>query len=200
MPRAIEFNQDEALRGAIREFRQHGFASTSIKSLERATGLSSGSLYNSYGDKNAIFVKALAHYNEVVVRVRVETHLVNKPPQEAIQSLFFSLLDEPADQSHGCFLTNSAVEFGANDSIAKSGVQEGFAILEQGFQAVIDRLNTAHDDEPKTAPPISQEYSASKLLVFYQGILVLVRFGVSKEKLRKIINKEIEQLLGTQND
>ena len=84
------------------------------------------------------------------------------------------------------------------DSIAKLGVQEGFAILEQGFQAVIDRLNTARDDELETAPPISQDYSASKLLVFYQGILVLVRFGVSKEKLRKIINKEIEQLLGTQ--
>ena len=60
MPRTIEFDHDQALRSAMREFRKNGFAATSIKSLEHATGLSSGSLYNSYGDKNAIFAKALA--------------------------------------------------------------------------------------------------------------------------------------------
>jgi len=196
MPRNIEFDNDEVMRAAMQEFRQNGYAGTSIKSLERATGLSSGSLYNSFGGKDAIFCKVLSHYNNIVVRRRVSEHLEAKPSTEGIRSLFLSLLEGSEEQSHGCLLTNSAVEFGAGDSIAQSGVQEGLEVLENGFQAAIDQLLTARNVKPGSLLAQQHASSAAKLLALYQGILVLVRFGHNKEQLRTLINNEINQLKG----
>ena len=197
MPRNIEFDHNTVMLSAMREFRQHGYAGTSIKSLENVTGLSSGSLYNSFGGKDAIFVCALNHYNNVVVRQRVKEHLESKQPQEGIRSLFLSLLDYPDDQPYGCLLTNSAVEFGAENSTAKPGIEEGFEILEKGFQSALDRLLYEQNVEAGSQAAQRYTHSATKLLAFYQGILVLVRFGRPKEKIRTLINDEINQLTGT---
>jgi len=184
MPRTIEFDSDTVLSAAMHEFRRHGYAGASIKSLERATGLSSGSLYNSFGDKDELFVKALAHYNNTVVRKRIKEHLEGKPPADGIRSLFLSLLREP----DGCLLTNSAVEFGAGESVARAGVQEGLSLLENAFRAALDRL------EPNSA------HMPVKLLALYQGILVLIRFGRPKRQIGELINSEINLILGEASD
>jgi len=194
MPRNIEFDSDTVMRGAMGEFRRHGFAGTSIKSLERATGLSSGSLYNSYGGKDDIFARALDHYNNVVVQKRIEEHLLANEPVEGIRLLFLSLLDEP--EGSGCLLTNSAIEFGAGESIAKPGVEAGLDMLETAFQAAIDRLLKANGAKPGSLLARQHTYSAIRLLALYQGILVLVRFGRPVDQLRNLINNEINQLTG----
>lgn len=194
MPRTIEFDKDAVMHGAMGEFRRAGYAGTSIKSLERATGLSSGSLYNSYGGKDQLFTKALSHYNQVVVKKRIENHMQAKDPVEGIRSLFLSLLDEPNGGSFGCLLTNSAIEFGAADSIARSGIQEGMDLLEAAFQTAIDQLLAAAGANSGSA--LQHKYTAARLLAFYQGILVLIRFGRPRDDLRNLINNEIDQLTG----
>ncbi len=197
MPRNAEFDNNMVLLSAMREFRQHGYAGTTIKSLEHATGLSSGSLYNSFGGKDAIFSSVLNHYNNVVVRQRVKEHLESNPPEEGILSLFLSLLDYSDDQPHGCLLTNSAVEFGPINSGSQPGIKEGFEILEKGFQTAIDRLLRGQNILAGSQAARLHTHSAAKLLAFYQGILVLVRFGRPKEQLCTLINDEINQLTGT---
>jgi TetR/AcrR family transcriptional regulator, transcriptional repressor for nem operon len=187
MPRSIEFDPEPALTAAMEAFRRDGYGRTSIKDLERETGLSSGSLYNSFGDKDAIFGKALSHYNEAVVTRRMDEHLTPQSPIEGLRSLFLSLLDEPGGGSSGCLLTNSAVEFGAGDAAVKDLVQEGFQIQEEAFLGTIAQLpNTSSD-------PSAQ---ALKLLALYQGILVLIRLGYPKPKLRDMINHELDNLQG----
>ena len=168
-------------------FRREGYGGTSIKDLERETGLSSGSLYNSFGDKNAIFRKALVHYNQIVVTERMDEHLALQSPVDGLHSLFVSLLDEPDGGSSGCLLTNSAIEFGAGGSAVKDDVEAGFQIEEAAFAVAIERLPSAVD------APIQ----ALKLLALYQGILVLVRFGYPKAKLRDMINREFDTLEGS---
>ncbi len=197
MPRQIEFKSDTVLRGAMQVFRERGFKGTSVKDLERATGISSGSLYNSFGGKEGVFVEALDHYNSTVVRKRVEKYLNNKPPVKGLTSLFLSLLPNTPDGLYGCLLTNSAVEFGAENSIATNGVREGFAALEHGFQRSIDQLVLENGSGARSKFARSHVHSAKKLLTLYQGILVLVRFGQPSKELSTIIENEIQQLTGT---
>ena len=196
MPRNIEFDNDAVMDAAMRAFRLNGFSGVSIKTLESVTGLSSGSLYNSFGGKDDIFVAALTHYNETVVRQRIRDHLEAKSGLEGVRSLFLSVLEEPGEEIHGCLLTNSAVEFGSTNSVAKPGIQQGLDMLEKGFQAGIDEFLVEQNAKPGS--PFANRYSisAAKLLALYQGVLVLVRFGRSKEQLRSLINTEIDQLIG----
>ena len=191
MPRSAEFDTDSVLCAAMEKFRHNGFAGTSIKALEQATGLSSGSLYNSFGDKDAIFTRALAHYIDVVAVGRISQHLDDKPPLEGLLSYFLSLLEEPGGGSSGCLLTNSAVEFGSGDTVARPGVQAGLRLQEAALHDAVRRLLPTATDTAERA---------QKLLALYQGVLVLVRFGHPKEALRAMILNELNQLGDNCND
>ncbi len=178
MPRPIEFEFEPALDAAVDAFRHDGFAGTSIKALERATGLSSGSLYNSFGDKDAIFQRALGRYVDTIVANRMSKHLAHENPIAGLRALFMTLLEEPDGGASGCLLTNTAVEFGPAQSQTLADLHRGFRLQESAFLAAVERLQPERADA---------KLIARRLLALYQGILVLIRSGYSKDDLRETI-------------
>ncbi|MBK8629526.1 MAG: TetR/AcrR family transcriptional regulator [Sphingomonadales bacterium] len=183
MSRPIEFDRTEALSAVSEAFRRHGWASLSIKQLEQETGLSSGSLYNSFGNKDALFREAVSHYNEVVVKARIAEHLGGDDPFEGLLSMFLTLLEEPGGGSLGCLLTNSAIEFSGKGIDA---ISDGLDLLRVAFEGALFRLG----QKPQARA------NALRLMTFYQGLLVLIRHGHSKDELRHIIVDEIQSVAG----
>src|SRR5258706_3949978 len=73
MARPKEFDQEKALRKAIRLFAQKGLAATSTDDLMRVMDLGRQSMYDTFGDKRALFLRALAMYvTESVHAINVE--------------------------------------------------------------------------------------------------------------------------------
>src|SRR5882757_6730846 len=73
MARPKEFDQDIALRKAIRLFSRQGFAATSTDDLMRAMNVGRQSMYDTFGDKRALFLRALELYvTESVHAIRAE--------------------------------------------------------------------------------------------------------------------------------
>ena len=62
MARPKEFDQEKALRKAIRLFSQQGFAATSTDELMRVMGVGRQSMYDTFGDKRELFLRALEMY------------------------------------------------------------------------------------------------------------------------------------------
>jgi TetR/AcrR family transcriptional regulator, transcriptional repressor for nem operon len=60
--RPREFDEAKALDGAIALFSAAGFSGASISDIAQATGLSAGSLYKAYRDKDGIYASALDRY------------------------------------------------------------------------------------------------------------------------------------------
>lgn len=60
--RPREFDIDAALDKAICVFRQRGYHATSINDVSEATGLTTGSLYKAFNDKQGLFITALDRY------------------------------------------------------------------------------------------------------------------------------------------
>src|SRR5258705_12579906 len=113
MARTREYDPLSVLTGAMRAFRRHGYGGASIRHLETATGLSAGSIYNSFGDKAGLFDAAFAHYNEAVLQSRIDSFAEPKRGLRGLRDLFLSLLREPDGGRLGCLITNSAIVFGA---------------------------------------------------------------------------------------
>ena len=65
--RPREFDEDEALAKILDVFWAKGFEGTSMSDLETATGLRKGSLYAAFGDKRAMYLKALALYGRTAI-------------------------------------------------------------------------------------------------------------------------------------
>jgi TetR/AcrR family transcriptional repressor of nem operon len=59
MGRQKSFSDDEVIEGVADVFAVHGFKGTSVQMLSEASGLGKQSLYNSFGDKQGLYLKAL---------------------------------------------------------------------------------------------------------------------------------------------
>src|SRR6185312_856599 len=62
MARPKSFDENAVLDQAVELFRARGYEGTSLAELESHLGLGRQSLYNTFGDKQALFIKALDRY------------------------------------------------------------------------------------------------------------------------------------------
>ncbi len=192
MSRPRSFDEHEVLSGAMHAFRRTGFSTISIRALEEATGLSAGSIYNTYGDKAGLFKASFTHYLNEVLQRRIATHASPGKGLAGVRALFQSVLREPEGASHGCLITNSAIEFGSDGMLPADALEAGFEILRAALQ---DRLEDAQEE--KLLPGgLNPAIAALKLVVFYQGLLVLVRAGYDKRRLKQAIDLEFNTLEG----
>src|SRR5438128_12662413 len=64
--RPLAFQPEAALDAVTRLFWRQGFERTSLEDLERASGLSRSSLYNTFGSKRRLFELAVARYLQLL--------------------------------------------------------------------------------------------------------------------------------------
>jgi TetR/AcrR family transcriptional regulator, transcriptional repressor for nem operon len=191
MSRPRSYDEDAVLGDAMHLFRRRGFHAVSVRDLEDATGLKSGSIYNSFGDKAGLFEAAFAHYNRAILLRRIDRYAPPAAGLWGLRDLFLSPLREPGGESYGCLITNSAVEFGGEEG-SHPYVAEGLRILSETFA---DRLSAAH--QARSLPGrVTSTVTAAKLLALYQGVLVLVRAGYDKAVLERLITAEFDDLGG----
>lgn len=183
MVRTRSFDENRVLWGAMDAFRRQGFAGVSIKALEEATGLSSGSIYHAYGDKDGLYRAAFNYYIDAVIRHRLATYAGEGAGLDGLEQLFLSMLFSPEVDEHGCLLTNAAVEFGAAASVASDQVNEGFTVLRAGIRRVI-----------QCEFPDDVDVITTRLLLLYQGLLVLIRAGQDVSGCADVIRNEFKQL------
>src|SRR5579862_578601 len=115
MGRNRSYDEDAVLRGAMHVFRRKGYQAVSVRDLEAATGLKSGSIYNSFGDKAGLFDAAFAHYNEAVLKRRIDKFAPAERGLSGLRKLFLTLIQEPDGGSFGCLITNTVVELGGGE-------------------------------------------------------------------------------------
>jgi AcrR family transcriptional regulator len=152
-------------------FREHGYARTSIRDLEAATGLRAPSLYQAFGNKAALFAAALARYQNDVLARRIAEHLQPSLGIDGIRSFFVSTYTTEPQPRHGCMLVNSAVEFASLDRRARRVVDGGLAQIHAAFSACLalgQRTGGVHAS-------VEPDRAAQVLVMLYQGLLVLLR-------------------------
>lgn len=64
-PRSKEFDQETVIEQAMTLFCEKGYAATSVRDLVAHLGVSSSSLYATFGDKDAIFLLALKRHSRI---------------------------------------------------------------------------------------------------------------------------------------
>jgi TetR/AcrR family transcriptional repressor of nem operon len=135
MARPREFDAEDALERATRLFWTKGFEQTSLDELCAATGLGRSSLYAAFGDKRALYLRALARYEERSA-ARIATALADKPIREALGAFLEALIDDivAGPGRRGCFIGNCAAELARLDRAAALQVRASLERIEATFK------------------------------------------------------------------
>jgi AcrR family transcriptional regulator len=83
--RPKSFDRDMTIVDAMLLFWIKGYEATSVKDIEKATGLKTSSLYNTFGGKEQLFVISLKHYAEFIIDRRVKRYLTQNDPIKSNQ-------------------------------------------------------------------------------------------------------------------
>lgn len=93
-----------------------GYEATGLKELLLHMGIARQSLYNTFGDKHSLFVKAIDHYEKAATQRLLEQLTEADSPLESLQCIIstWGFIDTP-ESRRGCLLVNTIAEFGASN-------------------------------------------------------------------------------------
>lgn len=139
MARPREFDADDALERATQVFWKRGFEQTSLDHLCAATGLGRSSLYAAFGDKRALYLAALARYEQRSVE-RIAKAFERRPLRQGLEAFLAGLIDDivAGPGRSGCFLGNCAAELARLDATAAARVRRSLARIEAAFRQVLE--------------------------------------------------------------
>jgi len=175
LPRSPEFDPDIVLDQAVALFWERGYEATSVADLVEHLGISKASLYNSFGSKHQLYLRALDRY--IVKEDPFPMSLLTR--QGKALPLVRGLIERFADHAswqvlrHGCFLVNAAVERLPGDKEVQRRVEMAWNGLEAALALCLHRAQVEGELSPRKDPFTL----ASFFLVFLVGLQVMAKVG-----------------------
>jgi AcrR family transcriptional regulator len=181
-PRA--FDVDRALDRALHLFWRKGYEGTSLSDLTRAMGINRPSLYAAFGDKEALFRRALDRYADgPAAHVRAA---LDQPTARAVVDHFLrrmaDLITNPRNPA-GCLNVQGALACNAS----AEPIREQLALRRAaGEKALRQRLKRAkaEGDLPRDANPTDL---ARYVATVAHGMSVQAAGGASRSQLRRVV-------------
>ncbi|CCH55130.1 putative HTH-type transcriptional regulator yezE [Fibrisoma limi BUZ 3] len=186
MARPKAFDEEAVLQKAVNLFWCRGYEATSVQDLVDCLGINRASLYDTYGDKYELYVKALERYRDTGQSGLCQNMDKSRPALDLLRDLFTEgIQNSLADPDQkGCFMVNSAVELAAHDETIGRIVADNQRAFEARLQQVIER--------GQQEGTINRVHSAASLATFlfntYTGIKVLARTRPEPTALYGVMN------------
>lgn len=138
MARKKEFDAAKALHMAVDAFWDSGFEKTSLDDLTSRMGIGRQSLYNTFGDKRALYLRALDEYRvmtQAATRELFDSHLGTR---QCFETILFGIADSPkAVLERGCMMVNANLERARNDKPLERLIKRNATEVQRLFSTVI---------------------------------------------------------------
>jgi AcrR family transcriptional regulator len=190
MGRPTGFSTDKALEAAMRVFWHKGYEGASLTDLTRAMGINRSSMYAAFGDKEALFQKALKRYTEGPMGW-VQSALQKPTARESIRALLEGSVAFLSDPTHPrcCFSVQGLATGDESEPVRLSMID-----WRKAFEHVVrDRLQRARNegDLPKSVNPAEL---AKYICTVWTGLAVQAASGASRSDLSRIIELALKTM------
>lgn len=180
-----KFDEATVLDRLVAVFWEKGYEGASIDDLVAATGLKRGSLYNAFGDKERMFLRALTRYDETVARPIAEA--IGDPdadPRTALEHMFeaqIAALSDPCTPA-GCLLVVAGCEAGQRTDAIGERVRTRLRAMETLIQRLLERAQARGRLSDRADPRALARYFAA----VSGGISVMHRACCDPEAARDV--------------
>lgn len=190
MGRPTGFSTDKALEAAMRVFWQKGYEGASLTDLTVAMGINRSSMYAAFGDKEALFQKALKRYTDGPMGW-VESALHKPTARESIRALLEGSVAFLSDRTHPrcCFSVQGLATGDENEPVRLSMID-----WRKAFEHVVrERLQRARNegDLPKSVNPADL---TKYICTVWTGLAVQAASGSSRSELSHIIELALKTM------
>ena len=183
MARRKEFDPDQALAKAMAVFWRLGYENASLELLLREMGIAKQSLYDTFGDKRGLYMKALAYYRRQTNDGLRGLFGAGRPVKEVFAKLLFGLSAESKHQhERGCLLLSANLERDTSDATLAEFLRDNQAEVEGIFREALLRARKAGE--------LSRNADTKALARFFtvtiQGMRAMARLRSDRKSLEQV--------------
>ncbi|WP_085717983.1 TetR/AcrR family transcriptional regulator [Pseudomonas sp. B28(2017)] len=193
-PRA--YDPQTALQQALGVFWNTGYSGASLDSIATAAGMNRPSLYAAFGDKHALYIKALEQYWEFAAASMHEALTdLDVPLAEALQRFYegqLSIYFSGDGQPRGCFAIGTATTEAVEDPEIREVLSDRLSRLDADLEVRLQAAKNAGELKVD-ADPAALAVLASSLL---HSISIRARAGKSRAELTELARQAIRVICG----
>ena len=191
MGRPRQFDAEKALDAALCVFWRKGYEGASYADLTEAAGVERPALYAVFGNKEALFRRALARYYERYLDY-IPKALALPTAREVAAHILYSAADLNTrfPNNTGCLGINGAVAASDDAEPVRQVLIDARAAGEAQIRERFERAK-AEGDLPDTAKP---DVLAAFLMAILHGMAVQAKSGFSREMLEAVAEQALATL------
>jgi AcrR family transcriptional regulator len=193
--RPREFDQDEVLRIAFDQFWRRGVRGTSLADIARNAGVQRGSLYNAFGSKEALLLRAYERYASDYLDA-VQEALASGTLRARLTAFFDLTIKNFRSGSppRGCPTTRGLMELEAGDGDGSDQTaRQAFADLLRRITDIV--RSTLSEGAARGEFNGAPDVAALHIVTVTRGLAVLERAFGDEAELRRIAAHTVNLIL-----
>ena len=173
MGRKKTYDRGDLIEGSMELFRDHGFRGTSTQLLVERLGVNRNTLYSEFGSKQALFDAALERYDQTVIDRSFGALEAPGAGLDDVCELLecYATAATGSASGRGCFLCNTAIEYGPRDPSGAGFVERYFQRVSRAFLMAL----TNASERGEVGRSIDPESEADYLTATVLGLFVMLR-------------------------
>lgn len=189
---AKRFDPDQALSRARDLFWRRGYDGAGISELEAELGIGRKSLYDTFGSKRALYLRALEHYGSTVITAIGDG--LERPGSDALTNLERVLTKlaqhHGSGESFGCLLGVALAQAERDDEEVVEVLRRWLMHLESCFERNLERAQ----EEGSVRSDVRPRDAANQLVALVQGLALLGRISESPSTARAAVRAALDGL------
>jgi AcrR family transcriptional regulator len=191
MGRPRTFREDEALDAAMHVFWQKGYEGTSLDDLTAAMKINRSSLYSTFGDKEALFRKAMKQYSAGPLSFMTQA-LNLKTARAVVEALLRMSVKFLSDPAHppGCLSIQGGLACGSgNEEVRQAMVdwrKAGLAQLQKRLQRAQAEGDLRKNVDPKDL--------ARLIMIVMNGLGIQAVNGATPAEMNRAVDLALQSL------
>lgn len=195
MARKREFDEVEALKQAMQLFWVQGYEKTSMEDLVNHMGVHRKSIYDTFGNKHELFIKALEYY-KIAIGQQMLQHITNEESAlDKIKALFDFSMRSNEELAKGCLVVNTAVELSLHDEVVAQIVRTYFDESEKVIYQLLQQGQATGEFSSQLDLAVTTQFIHNALI----GIRVQLKTIEEQQKLQPIIDMTLQVLKNNKN-
>jgi len=192
MARPKEFDRDEALHKAMEVFWARGYNATSIQDLVEHMRINRQSIYDTFGDKHALYLQSLDRYCQVESRKAIALLESSASIKKAMRKLFMEVVDRSlgAGEQRGCFAGNAMSELAGRCKATADRTNSNMAVMEGALYRALLRGKKAGELKALSEPRAVARFLYSSL----QGLVLMSKATQDRKTLEDVVNVTLSVL------
>ncbi|MEK6336276.1 MAG: TetR/AcrR family transcriptional regulator [Acidobacteriota bacterium] len=192
MSRHKEFDRDQALQKAMEVFWSRGYQAASIGDLVKQMGINRQSLYDTFGDKHALYLLALDRYRQVEGQRLFE--LLERPGsvKQSLRQLFDEVVEQALGdrERRGCFIGNATSEMAGHCKETASRTCNNMTTVEEAFHRALLRGKQEGEINGVRDPRAAARFFHCAL----QGLMMMAKARQDRKVLNDVVKVTLSVL------